>query len=240
MKEKLSGNVAIDGPAGAGKSTAARLLAQKLGYLYIDTGAMYRALTWKALKRGINVFAEKQLVALAEETNIYLESTTGGILKVYCDGEEVTKAIRQENVSCHVSAVARVPEVRRRLVELQRKMAASNRVVMDGRDIGTNVLPEAPYKFFLTASLAERARRRYQELLAAGQPAALEKIKEEIHKRDVQDSLREVDPLQPAPDAVIIDTTNLRIEEVVDKMLSIIYERHNFGTGSATNSGLSV
>jgi cytidylate kinase len=226
VRNKLYGNVAIDGPAGAGKSTAARLLAQKLGYLYIDTGAMYRALTWKALHQGIDLADDRQLVALAEATTIRLENTAAGTVKVYCDNEEITAAIRQEIVSHHVSTVARVPGVRRRLVELQRQMAASNRVVMDGRDIGTNVLPEAPYKFFLTASLEERARRRYHELIASGRPVDLETIKEEIRRRDAQDSQREVDPLQPAPDAVIIDTTNMRVEEVVAKLLELIQTHH--------------
>ncbi|WP_258359033.1 (d)CMP kinase [Moorella sulfitireducens (nom. illeg.)] len=221
----MHGNVAIDGPAGAGKSTVARLLAQKLGYLYIDTGAMYRALTWKALQLGIDLSDEEKLVSLAVVTTIKLENTAGGTIKVYCDGVDVTAAIRQEKVSNHVSIVARIPGVRRRLVELQRQMAASNRVVMDGRDIGTNVLPEAPYKFFLTASLEERARRRYQELIVSGREVDLETIKEEIRRRDARDSQREVDPLQPAPDAEIIDTTNMGVDEVVSKLVELIKAR---------------
>lgn len=222
MIEKLQGNIAIDGPAGAGKSTVARLLAVRLGYLYIDTGAMYRALTWKALGLGIDLEDSRRLVELAERTSIRLEDRGGGDIAVYCDGEEVTRAIRRSKVSRHVSIVAGVPGVRQCLVKLQREMAASNRVVMDGRDIGTLVLPGAPYKFFLTASLAERARRRYQELLASGQPADLETIMEEIRQRDARDSQREVAPLKPAPDAIIIDTSQMSVEEVVARIMSLI------------------
>jgi cytidylate kinase len=193
---------------------------------------MYRALTWKALNHGIDLADEGQLAALAGITDIKLENTAAGTLKVYCDGREITTAIRQETVSHHVSTVARVPGVRRRLVELQRQMAASNRVVMDGRDIGTNVLPGAPYKFFLTASLEERARRRYRELKASGRQVDLETIKEEIRRRDAQDSRREVAPLQPAPDAVIIDTTNMKVVEVVAKMLALIQAHQGVNTNA--------
>ncbi|APC08501.1 (d)CMP kinase [Neomoorella thermoacetica] len=222
MIEKMQGNIAIDGPAGAGKSTVARLLAARLGYLYIDTGAMYRALTWKALGLGIDLEDSRRLVELAEGTSIRLEDRGEGGIAVYCDGEEVTRAIRRSEVSRYVSIVAGVPGVRQCLVKLQRKMAASNRVVMDGRDIGTLVLPGAPYKFFLTASLAERARRRYQELLASGQQADLETIMEEIRQRDARDSQREVAPLKPAPDAIIIDTSQMSVEDVVARIMSLI------------------
>ncbi|MDN5344012.1 MAG: CMP/dCMP kinase [Clostridia bacterium] len=225
MKNKLYGNIAIDGPAGAGKSTVARLLARRLGYLYIDTGAMYRALTWKALQEGLDLADEQQLISLAEATTIRLENGPAGSIAVYCDGEDVTAAIRQESVSNSVSLVARVPGVRRRLVELQRQIAACNRVVMDGRDIGTNVLPNAPHKFFLTASLPERSRRRYNELTASGQQVDLESIREEIRRRDALDTQREVDPLRPAPGAVIIDTSTMAIEDVVARILTIIRGR---------------
>lgn len=218
----MKGNIAIDGPAGAGKSTVARLLAARLGYLYIDTGAMYRALTWKALRQGISPDDSRRLIELAQETTIRLEDRGARDVAVYCDGEEVTTAIRQADISRQVSLVASVPGVRQRLVEFQREMAASNRVVMDGRDIGTWVLPRAPYKFFLTASLEERARRRHRELLAAGQSVELETIKEEIRQRDALDSGREVAPLKPAPDAIIIDTGQMTVEDVVARLLALI------------------
>lgn len=217
----MRGNVAIDGPAGAGKSTVARCLARRLGYMYIDTGAMYRALTWKALHQAVDLHEEQELIALANSTNISLDSS-GDELAVYCDGKEITAAIRTPQVSRLVSVIAQVAGVRRRLVDLQRQMAASNRVVMDGRDIGTYVLPDAPFKYYLTASLDERVRRRGHELAANGQPQDLENLKEEIQRRDAQDSRREFAPLKPAADAVIIDTSNMNIEEVVGRLLHLI------------------
>ncbi|KUK12680.1 MAG: Cytidylate kinase [Moorella sp. 60_41] len=215
-------NIAIDGPAGAGKSTVARQVAEKLGYLYIDTGAMYRALTWKALSQGLDLSDEEGLSALAASTSLELKPLASGVTAVFCDGRDVTRQIRSPEVSQTVSRVAAVPGVRRELVKHQRKMAAGGGVVMDGRDIGTHVLPEAAYKFFLTASLEERARRRWRELVSQGKGVTLEQVKEEIAERDRRDSRRPVAPLRPAPDAVVIDTTDLSPEEVTAHILCII------------------
>jgi len=220
----VKGNIAIDGPAGAGKSTVARQLAKRLGYLYIDTGAMYRALTWKALKEGTRVTDEAALVNLARNTSFEFKEVAPGEVSIYCDGEDVSHIIRSPEVSRLVSRVAAWPKVREEMVGLQRDLAVRGRVVMDGRDIGTCVLPEAPYKFFLTASLEERARRRWRELAAQGNNVSLEKVKQEIEERDRRDSQRAVAPLQPAPDAIIIDTTNLTPEEVTEHILKIIRE----------------
>ncbi|MGI9952877.1 (d)CMP kinase [Moorellaceae bacterium AZ2] len=215
-------NIAIDGPAGAGKSTVARQVAEKLGYLYIDTGAMYRALTWKALTQGLNLADEKALSDLAATTSLEFRILAPGATAVFCDGQDVTREIRSPEVSQKVSQVAALPGVRRELVKHQRRMAAGGGVVMDGRDIGTHVLPEATYKFFLTASLEERARRRWQELVSQGKLVTMEQVREDIAERDRQDSQRAVAPLRPAPEAVIIDTTNLSPDEVTAHILCII------------------
>ncbi len=222
MNGKLRGNIAIDGPAGAGKSTVARLLAHKLKYQYIDTGAMYRALTWKAVQRGIDFDDEQQLTALARSTKIFIDNNKDEEPVIYCDGEDITTAIRSPQISRLVSSVAQKAGVRYYLVKLQRRMAVSNRVVMDGRDIGTYVLPDAPYKYYLTASLDERARRRRSELAVNGRLPDLEKIKEEIYRRDTQDSQRQITPMKPAKDAIIIDTSNMNIEAVVARLLYLI------------------
>ncbi|MGB9661091.1 MAG: (d)CMP kinase [Moorellaceae bacterium] len=218
----MRSNVAIDGPAGAGKSTVARRVAEELGYLYVDTGAMYRALTWKALQQGIDLADEQALTDLAAAIRVEFQRISPEKIAVLCDGYNVTREIRSREVSEQVSRVAAVPGVRARLVEKQRRMAAGGGVVMDGRDIGTHVLPEAAHKFFLTASLEERAKRRWQELIAQGRRISLEEVKQELAQRDRQDTEREVAPLRPAPEAVIIDTTNLSPEEVTAHILNII------------------
>ncbi|MCG0278009.1 MAG: (d)CMP kinase [Thermanaeromonas sp.] len=220
----MKGNIAIDGPAGAGKSTVARQVAKRLGYLYIDTGAMYRALTWKALKSNVKVTDEAALAELARRTSFEFREASPGELAVFCDGEDVSRFIRSAEVSRLVSRVAAWPKVREEMVRLQRKLAAGGKVVMDGRDIGTCVLPEARYKFFLTASLEERARRRWQELVAQGDNVPLEKVKQEIEERDRRDCQRVVAPLRPAPDAVIIDTSDLTPEEVIEYIIKVVRE----------------
>lgn len=213
-------NIAIDGPAGAGKSTVARILASKLGYLYIDTGAMYRALTLKALRHQISLEDVEKLTELAGETHIELRNEApGSPPRVFCDGEDVTDLIREPRVSNMVSHVADVPGVRLRLVELQRLMANRGGVVMDGRDIGSFVLPEAKYKFFLTTSPSERAKRRHRELKGRGISVSLKKLKKELKRRDRKDIERGLAPLVRVPEAQVIDTGNLSPEEVVDQIL---------------------
>ncbi|MGI6648442.1 MAG: (d)CMP kinase [Bacillota bacterium] len=225
-KRRLNSNclpvIAIDGPAGAGKSTVARLVAERLNYIYIDTGALYRALTYKALQKGIDLRNEEALSDLAANTNIILLAENGAAQRVFCDDEDVTYLIRTPEVSRYVPIVARVPGVRANLVRIQREMSLNGGAVLDGRDIGSYVLPDAEFKFFLTASNRERALRRQQELAAKGFQTDLIELEKEMIERDLLDSQREVGPLVQVPDAVVIDTTTMTIEEVVCKMLEII------------------
>lgn len=210
--------VAIDGPGGAGKSTIARLLAQKLNYLHLDTGAMYRAVTLAALREDIDFNQQEKLIELARKIDISFDQKG----EIFLDGENVSEEIRKAEVNKHVSQTAAVKGVRDVLVKKQQQLAQNNKVVMDGRDITTVVLPEADHKFFLTASLEERARRRYQEVRSKNKDADFEKIKESIARRDKMDSEREHSPLKKAEDAVLVDTTNLSIDEVLAKMIEII------------------
>ncbi|MGI6684836.1 MAG: (d)CMP kinase [Bacillota bacterium] len=215
--------IAIDGPAGAGKSTVARLVAKRLNYLYIDTGAMYRALTFKAMKLGIPLSNGNLLTKLAQETKIELFNKEDQV-QVMCDGKDVSQEIRDPEVSKNVSLVALVPGVREKMVEAQRRMAETGGVVMDGRDISSVVLPEADCKIFLTASVEERARRRCKELAEKGFEIPLDNVKEDIYQRDLLDREREVGPLLQCPDAVLIDSTGQSIKAVVEKILDICWE----------------
>ncbi len=214
--------VAIDGPAGAGKSTVAKTLAKKLDFIYVDTGAMYRAVTLAALRKGIDLKDHDCLTRLALDVSVALLPDGNGGLKVLLNGEDVSEDIRSQEVSKNVSLVAMAPGVRKRLVELQRAMAARGGVVMEGRDIGTVVLPDAPVKIFLTASHVERAKRRREELAAKGNLIDQEQMEKEILIRDQIDSTREADPLTQAEDAVIIDSTSFSVKEVVDMIMALV------------------
>ncbi len=223
-------NIAIDGPAGAGKSTAAREIASRLALKYIDTGAMYRALTWKGIIKGIDFHQPQEIESLTLDTKITIEKGPGGSNLLYLDNVDVTAEIRDPAVNRNVSLVAKNPKVRETMVSQQQVIASNGGVVMDGRDIGTNVLPGAEFKFFITASLEERARRRYLELKEHGHDTTLEEVKKDINIRDKIDSERELAPLVAAEDAVLVDTTNLSAEEVVGKMVKHIKEHIQAGS----------
>lgn len=221
--------IAIDGPAGAGKSTVARQLAKTLGLLYLDTGAMYRAVTWFVLKSDVAVEDEPGVAELLSQCDIRLSSDdqTASSCCVWVNGEEVTQSIRGTEVTAQVSAIAAQPSVRAALVKQQRRYGKEGGVVMDGRDIGTHVFPNAELKIFLTASVQERARRRQQDLKNQGQEMSLEQIEQAIHERDVKDSTRAIAPLRQAPDAVEINTDALTIEDVTRQIMGLYYERQN-------------
>ena len=215
MKKLL--RVAIDGPGGAGKSTIAKEVSRALSLDYIDTGAMYRACGYKMMKLGIEPVSSSELIKMLESTDIDFSGCS-----VYLDGEKADGFIRTPEVTMMASACSALPEVRKKLVELQKKIGASKNVVMDGRDIGTNVLTEAEFKFFLTASPEERARRRYEEMKAKGQDVNFDEVLSDINKRDYDDSHRKIDPLKKADDAIELDTTNMSIEEVKNYILKEI------------------
>ena len=214
-------SVAIDGPAAAGKSTIAKIVAKQLGYTYIDTGAMYRAFTWYCMEKGVDCQNEAQCVALIPEVNIELKPDN----TVLCNNVDVTRAIREPRVSGNVSYIASYKDIRLALVVLQRKMAESTSVVMDGRDIGTYVLPNAEVKIFQIASVETRAQRRYLENQEKGIPCTIEDIREDVKKRDYIDSHRAFAPLKPAEDSICVDTSDMTIQEVVDAVLKIINDK---------------
>lgn len=211
--------VAIDGPAGSGKSTISKKVCDLLGFVHIDTGAMYRAVTLEALNRGIDLENSNEYDFL-EETNIIYEND-----KIFLNGKSVGREIRSTRVADNVSTVAKMAVVRNAMVKLQQKAASHGKIVMDGRDIGYVVLPNADVKIFLTASVEERAKRRYKEVIAAGREEKFEDIMENIKSRDFKDSNRELNPLRQAEDAILLDTTNMTIDEVVLEIVRIINER---------------
>lgn len=214
-------SVAIDGPAGAGKSTIAKKVAKEKDFIYIDTGAMYRAMAIHFLRCGIKAEEDEKISKAVEDVNVTI-SYENGEQQVFLNGENVTGQLRTEEVGNMASASSVNGDVRQKLVELQRKLAATASVVMDGRDIGTVVLPNADVKVYLTASSEVRAKRRYKELLEKGQEADLAKIKQDIEERDYRDMNREISPLRQAEDAVLVDSSDLTIEESVQAILDLI------------------
>lgn len=207
--------IAIDGPAASGKSTTAKRVAERLGYLHIDTGAMYRAVTLKILRNGLDAFYTKRMAALVNETHIELKPSNGS-LKVLLDGEDVTEAIRSPEVTTAVSSVSTIREIRDAMVKEQRRMAEHGGVVLEGRDIGTVVFPDADVKIFMVASIEARAQRRQRELEQRGIQTDIDTLKEEIRLRDEKDSTRDASPLRKADDAVVLDTSNMTVEEQVE------------------------
>lgn len=217
-------SIAIDGPAGAGKSTLARQLAKKLGFLYVDTGAIYRTVALKTIKAGVAPSEKEKVIPLLENLDIRMDYGPDGEQQMFLEGENVSKAIREHQVSNLTSQVSAMKEVRDFLLDFQRKQAREHNVVMDGRDIGTVVLPDADVKIFLTAAPEARAHRRLRELEQRGQSADFETILHDIIDRDERDRSREIAPLRQAEDAVLLDTTKLNLEESLDAMLSLVKE----------------
>ncbi len=217
-------SIAIDGPAGAGKSTVAKKAAYLLGYTYIDTGSMYRALTYLVLKNQADPEKEEEVLPFLQDLEIEWKQEEGENV-IYINQHEAAAAIRTPEVTANVSAVSAHPIIRERMVDKQRELAAAGCAVLDGRDIGTTVLPNAEVKIFMTASVEERARRRHEENTAKGTASELETIQKEIAERDLRDSTRAVSPLIKADDALELDTTNLSIDEAVEQILELVKER---------------
>ena len=213
-------NIAIDGPAGAGKSTIAKLVAKELGFIYVDTGAMYRGLAVHFLKKGIVPGEVEKIEAACEDAKVEL-GYENGVQQVYLNGENITSQLREEAVGNMASVSSAVPAVRAKLLDLQRNLAKEKDVVMDGRDIGTNVLPNADVKVYLTASVECRAMRRFKELEEKGEACDFEQIRQDIQERDERDMTREIAPLKQAEDATLIDSSEMRIDEVVKAIIAL-------------------
>lgn len=214
--------IAIDGPAGAGKSTIARMIAQKLGFLYIDTGAMYRALTLKVLREKVDIKDIGRIIKITAEFSIDLINNPDGSLKVLLNGEDVSRQIREPVITKFVSDVAKIKEVRQIMLKMQRSFGKRGDCVLDGRDIGTVVFPDAEKKFYLDAHFKERVKRRHRELDELGQEITFGDVERDLHNRDTIDSTREVAPLKKADDAIYVDTTDMTIDEVVNAVLKEI------------------
>ena len=220
----MSFNIAIDGPAGAGKSTAAKLAAKELGFIYVDTGAMYRTIALYLLRSGTDMEEESALQAALEDIDVRI-SYEQGVQHMILNGEDVSGLIRTPEVSDMASRSSARPAVRKKLLDLQRQLAAREDVLMDGRDIGTAILPNADLKIFLTASVAERARRRFLEMKEKGEACSEEEIRREIEERDYRDMHREISPLVQAEDAVLLDTSDMTLEQVVEKITALAKEK---------------
>ena len=217
-------NIAIDGPAGAGKSTVAKKVAKELSFVYVDTGAMYRAMAFYLLRKGVNREEPDEIGEACQNAEISIEYQNGEQI-VLLDGENVNAHLRTEEVSAMASVSSAVPRVREKLLDLQRKLARTMSVVMDGRDIGTTILPDADVKIYLTASSLTRARRRYLEYQEKGEPCDLAEIQKTIEERDQRDMTREISPLCQAEDAVLVDSSELTIDETVEKILSVYHSK---------------
>lgn len=216
-------NIAIDGPAGAGKSSTAKLIAKKLGYIYVDTGALYRTVGLYSIRKGIDTKDAEKVIATLPDIKVEIKFVDG-TQHVFLNGEDVSDAIRTPEASMGASNVSAIPKVREFLFDLQRSIAAENNCIMDGRDIGTVVLPNADVKIFLTASVEERANRRYKEMIEKGESADYNDILEDIKKRDYQDSHREIAPLKQADDAILVDNGGYNLENGAEYLLGIIKE----------------
>ncbi|MCB9667748.1 MAG: (d)CMP kinase [Myxococcales bacterium] len=225
MSKEHKAVVAIDGPAGAGKSSAAKLLAQKLGFVLVDTGALYRGVAWAAGRKHLDLDDSLALGALARELEFAFHTKHDGSSALWVDGRDCSNEIRTQAMAQAASDVSTYPEVRDALLSVQRRLGQGGGVVLEGRDIGTVVFPDADVKVFLTASLEARAQRRHKELIARGADSAYEAVLEEIRQRDAQDMGREVAPLVPAKDATVMDSTALELEEVVERLYRLVKER---------------
>ena len=216
-------NVAIDGPAGAGKSTIAKTAAKELGFIYVDTGALYRAIAYNAVTKGV-IDDTQKIIDMLTDTNVELKYVDG-VQAVYLNGDDVSAYIRTPEISMGASKVSAIPQVREFLLNLQRDIAQKNNVIMDGRDIATVVLPNADVKIFLFASPECRAQRRYKELMEKGEDVTLEDVLADVNQRDYQDSHRDIAPLKPSEDSVMADTSKLNLEESIQLIINIIKER---------------
>lgn len=216
-------NVAIDGPAGAGKSTIAKAAAKELGFIYVDTGALYRAVAYNAVKTGV-IDDEQKIIDMLDSTKVELKYVNG-VQAVYLNGEDVSAFIRTPEISMGASKVSAIPQVRAFLLNLQREIASTNNVIMDGRDIATVVLPNADVKIFLFASPECRAERRYKELIEKGESVSFDDVLKDVNQRDYQDSHREIAPLKPSDDSIMADTSELSLQESIDLIVNTIKEK---------------
>lgn len=216
-------NVAIDGPAGAGKSTIAKAAAKELGFIYVDTGALYRAVAYNAVKNGV-IDDEQRIISMLDDTKVELKYVEG-VQSVYLNGEDVSGFIRTPEISMGASKVSAIPQVREFLLNLQREIAKTNNVIMDGRDIATVVLPDAEVKIFLFASPECRAERRYKELVEKGENVSFDDVLKDVNQRDYQDSHREIAPLKPSEESIMADTSELTLQESIDLIVNTIKEK---------------